>query len=132
MIIIIVLIIIVIMIITVVVIMIIIIAIMYYNIYWLLTSSVFLDISKAFDTVLHKNLRYKLKQNGVSVNLLNVVNYFLCQRKQKVFLMYSGTPEMHSRTIIFWWLNFKLKAILPCLKIKFSSKQWKEWYNENK
>ena len=67
---------------------------MYYDICQLLcnglnTRGVFLDISKAFDKVWHKCLCYKLMQNGVSGNLLNVVNDFLCQRKQKVVLMYS-------------------------------------------
>ena len=67
---------------------------MYYDIYQLLcngldTRGVFLDISKAFDKVWHNCLHYKLMQNGVSGNLLNVVNDFLCQRKQNVFLRYS-------------------------------------------
>ena len=66
---------------------------MYYDIYQLPcnglnTRGVFLDISKAFDKVWHKCLCCKLMQNGVSGNLLNVVNDFLCQRKQKVVLMY--------------------------------------------
>ena len=34
--------------------------------------AVFLDISKAFDEVWHKGLFFKLKQNGISGNLLNI------------------------------------------------------------
>ena len=38
---------------------------------------VFLDISKAFDKVWHKGLLYKLKQNGISGNLLDTITDFL-------------------------------------------------------
>ena len=34
---------------------------------------VFLDISKAFDKALHKGLIYKLQQNGISSELLNIL-----------------------------------------------------------
>ena len=47
---------------------------------------VFLDISKAFDKVWHKGLIYKLKQNGISGDLLNTVIDFLTCRKQRVVL----------------------------------------------
>ena len=47
---------------------------------------VFLDISKAFDKVWHNGLIYKLKQNGVSGNLLNSIIDFLDARKQRVVL----------------------------------------------
>ena len=50
------------------------------------TRSVFLDISKAFDKVWHEGLLFKLKQNGISGNLLNVITDFLYQRKQRVVL----------------------------------------------
>ena len=48
--------------------------------------AVFLDISKAFDKVWHKGLIYKLKQNGISGNILNNIIDFLSFRKQRVVL----------------------------------------------
>ena len=48
--------------------------------------AVFLDISKAFDKVWHQGLLYKLKQNGISGNLLETLTDFLKDRKQKVVL----------------------------------------------
>ena len=50
------------------------------------TRAVFLDISKAFDKVWHKGLLFKLKLNGISGNLLNVITDFLYQIKQRVAL----------------------------------------------
>ena len=47
--------------------------------------SVFLDISKAFDKVWHKGIIFKLKQNGISDDLLNISD-FLRNRKQRVTL----------------------------------------------
>ena len=49
-------------------------------------KGVFLDISKAFDKVWHNGLIYKLKQNGVSGDLLNLIIDFLDARKQRVVL----------------------------------------------
>ena len=46
----------------------------------------FLDISKAFDKVWRNGLIYKLKQNGVSGELLNSIIDFLDVRKQGVVL----------------------------------------------
>ena len=48
--------------------------------------SVFLDISKAFDKVRHDGIIYKLTQNGISGNLLNLREDFLKKRKQRVVL----------------------------------------------
>ena len=36
--------------------------------------SVFLDISKAFDKVWHEGIIFKLQQNGISDDLLNILN----------------------------------------------------------
>ena len=47
---------------------------------------VFLDISKAFDNVWHDGLIFKLKQNGISGKLLNLIKDFLKNRKQRVVL----------------------------------------------
>ena len=44
------------------------------------------DISKAFDKVWHQGLLYKLKQNGISGNLLEILTGFLKDRKQRVVL----------------------------------------------
>ena len=43
-------------------------------------------MSKAFDKVWHKGLIFKLKQNGISGNLLNTLTNFLKLRKQRVVL----------------------------------------------
>ena len=48
--------------------------------------AMFLDISKAFDKVWHQGLLYKLKQNGISGNLLETLADFLNDRKQRVVL----------------------------------------------
>ena len=48
--------------------------------------SVFLDMPKAFDKVWHKGLIFKLKQDGISGNLLSTLTDFLRLRKQSVVL----------------------------------------------
>ena len=50
------------------------------------TCGVFLDISKAFDRVWHDGLLFKLKQNGVSGNLFQLIKSFLSGRFQRVLL----------------------------------------------
>ena len=46
----------------------------------------FFEISKAFDKVWHKVLLFKLLQNGISSNLLDLLCSFLRDRKQRVVL----------------------------------------------
>ena len=45
------------------------------------TRAAFLDISKAFDKVWHSGIIFKLKQNGISGNLLSMLESYLTDRK---------------------------------------------------
>ena len=47
-------------------------------------TSVFLNISKAFDKVWHEGLIFKLKQNDISSELRHILFDFLSNRKQRV------------------------------------------------
>ena len=55
-------------------------------------KAVFLDISKVFDKVLHEGLIFKLKQNGISDQILNIITDFLSFRKQQVVLKGQASP----------------------------------------
>ena len=46
----------------------------------------FLDVSKAFDKVWHAGLIYKLRQNDICRDLINILNDFLTNKKQRVVL----------------------------------------------
>ena len=46
----------------------------------------FLDISKAFDKVWHEGLVFKLQQNDMTCNLLNILEDVLRNRKQRLIL----------------------------------------------
>ena len=48
------------------------------------TDAVYLDLSKAFDTVPHKKLLHKLKGYGISGNVLDWITDFLSDRSQYV------------------------------------------------
>ena len=55
----------------------------------------FLDTLKAFDKVWHQGLHYKLRQNGISGELLNTLTDFLDNRTQGVILngkVEAGVP----------------------------------------
>ena len=60
--------------------------------------SVYLDMSKAFDKVWHEGLIFKLKQNGVTGNLLKLLVSYLSNRKQRVVLngMHSDWGSINS------------------------------------
>ena len=68
---------------------------------------VFLDISKSFDKVWHKGLIYKLKQNGISGKLLNLITDFLSNRKQWVVLngRYSSWTNIEAGVPQGWILG---------------------------
>ena len=59
---------------------------------------VFLDISKAFDKVWHQSLHFKLRQNGISGELLNTLADFLNKRTQRVILngQYSSRAKVEA------------------------------------
>ena len=50
---------------------------------------IFLDISKAFDEVWHDGLIFKLRQNGICSETINILEDFLSDRKQRVVLNVS-------------------------------------------
>ena len=50
------------------------------------TRALFLEISKAFDKVWHQGLLHKLKCNGISGNLYNLLENYLQNRYQRVVL----------------------------------------------
>ena len=52
----------------------------------IMKSELFLSISKVFDTVWHKGFLYKLRQNGISGNILNTIIDFLHFRKKQAVL----------------------------------------------
>ena len=55
------------------------------------TRAVFLGISKSFDKVWHKGLIFKLEQNEISGPVLNLLNNYLLNRKQRVVLNGSSS-----------------------------------------
>ena len=50
------------------------------------TRAIFLDVSKSFDKVWHEGLIFKLKSNGVSGKLLDLIRSFLSEHYQRVVL----------------------------------------------
>ena len=50
------------------------------------TCIVFCDISKAFDRVWHRGLLFKLRQYGISGNLINWITNYLSNRIQRVLI----------------------------------------------
>ena len=60
--------------------------------------SVFFDMSKAFDKVWHQGLYYKLRQNGISCGVLNILTDFLDSRTQSVILngQFSSCAEVEA------------------------------------
>ena len=55
-------------------------------------TAIFLDISKAFGKVWHKGLIFKLKRNGLSDKILNIITDFITFRKQRVILNGQASP----------------------------------------
>ena len=49
-------------------------------------SAIYIDFAKAFDSVHHGNLLYKLKSFGIDGALLSWIKNFLSDRKQRVVI----------------------------------------------
>ena len=63
---------------------------------------IFLDISKASGKVWHDGLIFKLRQNGISREMINILENFLSYRKQRVIFngqcsswadIHAGVPQ---------------------------------------
>ena len=77
--------------------------------------AVFCDISKAFDRVWHKGLIYKLKRAGINGLLLDWLNDYLTNRKQRVVIPGGGirlaiyqswsTSRIYSRSIAIFIIH---------------------------
>ena len=52
----------------------------------LIVRSILLDISKAFHKVWHEGIMFKVEQNGITDDLLNILSDFVRNRKQRVAL----------------------------------------------
>ena len=92
---------------------------------------VFLDMSKAFDKVWHEGLLFKLKQNGISGQILKLLTNYLDKRKRRVLLndweshwaiVESGVPQRFvlGRLIFLIYINDPEKGIKS--KINFFCK----------
>ena len=66
-------------------------------------------MSKAFDRVWQDGLLFKLKQNGINGQLLNLLKRYLNNRKQRVFL--NGTARIRTWTLTLF--NIQLTPVFP-------------------
>ena len=71
--------------------------------------SVFLDVSKASDKVWHDGIIYKLTQNEISGNLLNLLEDLLKERKQRVLL---NDKSVHGKISMLEYL--KVSSLVLC------------------
>jgi len=55
---------------------------------WALADAVYIDFTRAFDSVVHSKLIFKLSTFSISGNLLNWIAAFLNERFQYVFISF--------------------------------------------
>ena len=82
--------------------------------------TVFSDISKAFDRVLHEGVIYKIKAAGVSGDVLRWFQSYLSGRRQRVLLPGSflrmGLHQSWSATRLYTWPSIVLLYINDIVK----------------
>lgn len=61
------------------------------------TGMVCLDVEKAFDSVWHNGLIFKMSEIGFPIHILKIVQSFLCDRKSFVQINNSKSQEFHVR-----------------------------------
>ena len=80
-------------------------------------DTVYIDFSKAFDTVSHRKLLHKLTNYGITGNILQWFSSFLCHRKQRFKIGYayssyasvsSGVPQGSCPDHYYLFYNDKL------------------------
>ena len=69
---------------------------------------IFLDISKTFDKVWHDGLIFKLRQNGICGEMINILEDFLSRRKQRIVLsgQCSSWADIHAGVIFNIYQRF--------------------------
>ena len=86
---------------------------------------IFLDISKAFDKVWHDGLIFKLCQNGICGETINILEDFLSDRKQRVALngqcsswtdIRAGVPQGSILVPLLFLIYIKIYQMI--LKVK--------------
>ena len=86
---------------------------------------IFLDISKAFDKVWHDGLIFKLRQNGICGETINILEDFLSDRKQRVALngqcsswtdIRAGVPQGSILVPLLFLIYIKIYQMI--LKVK--------------
>ena len=80
-----------------------------------------LDISKVFDKVSQQGLLYKLKQNGISGNLLETLNDFLKDRKERLALTVQN----------FSWANVEVGVTQGSILVHYCLSRNAELYADN-
>ena len=110
---------------------------------------VFCDVSKTFDRVWHRGLLFDLRQNGIEGKLLEWLNSYLSQRKQKVGLkscfsglksIFAGVPQgtVRGPLLFFVYINDMAKHLLSLTRLFAddislflfcSAYCWHCWYN---
>ena len=80
-------------------------------------DTVYIDFSKAFDTVSHRNLLHKLPIYGITGNILQWFSSFPCDRKQRVKRLTSGNCELLNTSALFYPMETVIRQVIYTTKI---------------